>query len=101
MVYDYELKYETEIEVAFGDVAFNEMMDALNMPRIEKRGRTTINHKVSVTDSPVLPQQSFIEAPKENILNCMKDAFKKENQSMKVTVLKTDFVGIINLIEKE
>ena len=103
MLYDYDLKYETTIKVTFDacDVSFNDMLETLNIPRITKTGEMTIDHKVSVTDSPVLPQQSFIEATKENILNCMKDAFKKENQSMKVAVLKTDFIGIVNLIEKE
>lgn len=103
MVYDYDLKYESEIEVTVdvGTQELNDMLEQFNMPRMEKTGRMTIDHKVSVTDSPILPQQSFIDATRENILNCMKETFMKEKTSMNVKVIDTNFIGIVNLKEKE
>ena len=102
MTYDFDLKFETELEVTVGDKALNDMFDQLNMPRLEKSSRAVVEHKISITNSATIPTQDVIEQFKKTVFECVSDAFnKKADKNSSTKVIETRFVGIINLVERK
>lgn len=101
MLYDFDLKFETELLVVSGDKALNDLLMKLNMPKLEKSGSATVEHTMSINNASFLPTNDVIEKYKQVIFECMTENFNGLKDNYSVKVIETRFIGIVNLTQKE
>lgn len=100
MIYDMTLKFESEIFVNRFDKDFETILSNLGGP-VSKFGQTVkLEHTVSISKSPVLPNDKFIDVLKQNIFEALNETFEKQD-SLNVEVKGVEFVGIIKIRETE
>lgn len=87
------LEYETTVFVNRFDRDFEEMLSHLEGCPTKIGQYHRISHKVEITDSPVFPENDYIEKFRKLLFENMKKVF--ENQTdINATVEKTEFMGI-------
>ncbi len=96
MLYTATLEFETTLFVNRFDKDFEEMLSHLDGCPTKVGQYHRISHKVDITDSPVIPENEFIEEIRVGLFENMKKFFEGR-ADINATVEKTEFAGIMNL----
>ena len=99
MLYYMTLKFESSIFVNRFDKDFEMMLANLGGP-IRNFGQTVkLDHTINVSNSPVLPNDNFINILKKNIFEALNETFAKQT-SLNAEVTEVNFIGIVKIQEK-
>ena len=99
-LYNAVLEYQTTLFVNRFDKDFEAMLSHLPGCPSKVGQRHTVTHTVEITNSPVLPEEHYIEEIREKLFETAKETFENRTD-INATVEKTEFVGIKNLKKRE
>lgn len=99
MLYDMTLKFESVIFVNRFDKDFETMLANLGGPIRSFGQNVKLEHTINVSNSPVLPNDNFINILKKNIFEALNETFTKQT-SLNAEVTEVNFIGIVKIQEK-
>ena len=96
MLYHMTLKFESEIFVNRFDKDFELILSNLG-GSIKSFGKTVkLEHTINISNSPVLPNDQFINILKKNIFEILTATVEKQN-SLNAEVVGVEFLGILKI----
>ena len=100
MLYDMTLKFESEIFVKTFDKEFENVLSQFD-GTVSNFGKTAkLEHTVNISNSPVIPDDKFIETLKNNIFEALNESFAN-HASINAEVKGVEFIGITKINQKE
>ena len=100
MLYDMTLKFESKIFVKTFDKEFENMLSHID-GTVSNFGKTAkLEHTINILNSPVIPDDKFIETLKNNIFEALTESFTNQ-ASINAEVKGVEFIGIIKISQKE
>lgn len=98
-MFDLKLHFQTTVKVKAFDKSFEDLLNSC-------AGRTeipyslhTVDHNMTLTDTPVIPDEAWINNSKKIIYEAMVDSFKNQ-EKLNAEVVETVFVGFTEVKQK-
>ena len=99
IMFDIISKFESTIKVKAIDKNFEDMTCLCGTGSIVPYSLYTYTHDVKITNSPIIPNEEWIEKAREIISDELVKSFEKNN-IINAVVLDTVFVGFTKISEK-
>lgn len=98
--YDMTLKFESEIIVKTFDKDFERTLINIGCTEAGFGKIAKIEHTVNINNSPVIPDDNFINVLKNNIQDALTDSLNSQD-SLNAEVKAVNFIGITHIKSKE
>lgn len=101
MLFDIVAKFETKVKVKPFDRSFENLLNACNYGNTAlPHSIHTFEHNVNITNSPVIPDDEWIESTKKIIFDGVKESLAG-NEKINAEPTKTTFVGFTKISQHD
>lgn len=100
LIYDMTLKFESEIFVNHFDKEFQSVLQQLGGPISNFGQNIKLEHDIKISNSPVLPDENFIDIIKNNIMDALISTFENSS-SINAKVIGIKYIGITTIKQRE
>lgn len=101
MHFDIVAKFETKVMVKLLDRDFEDLLNACSYGNVRlPHSIHTLEHTINITNSPVIPNDEWIEQTKNILFNGVAESLA-ENIQINASPIETVFVGFTKIVQHE